>query len=825
MRIIFGMSLDGAEWSWKPASLGEMKAGPKQFLGWLESRLGLDGVTVSAPERINEYQQKICRMNPAWCRASFELDPWSTAKQLLAWRDELVENGWDRRSAGTPRLETLAALEADPGRLSPGIPDRMLAVLEELPRHPFDGALYLVDEMEHLPYLWQQVIARLERCGMMIARAESGNVYAPKLFLVDGANEFLLAAECVRYLSSGENGSVALLCEGNSTVLDEVLHRNGFGRLGSVENSRWRESLQILPLWLETIWKPFHPQRFLELLLLPQTPVPAVLARELIAALQEEPGRGGEAWQDALRRAQEKCKDQASGAGALEKMWNFLEHECFRAEESVSAEAIINHCSLLAERLAPRVKTHPALALVLEHAGVLKKIVAERASVKRTELARILDSIISTGTAGDPEGREYNDFAVFSDPGMIDREFDTLVWWNFIDRGIPGSTDWMPEECAVMPGCRPEARREREHLAWKNALRRVKKNAIFFVPRTLRGEAVFPHPLRDELDIPDEQIVAAAGLADGTGRWRLADRERQLTKQPVVVPSIRAKIDGNAIHPVRALSYTQLETLFACPFLWFLQDYLGLKKPPVMQLPTGGIMLGNLAHKVIEEMYRNRETLPVEEAKQFAAERFDQLVPVMAAELLLDGRSVERKRIRTTLIAAVEALVREINSRKLLVKGTEKEFYGTFDGIDFVGKLDLYLEDQTGNPFVIDMKWSTSSQYERDLKKDRALQLAVYSWLLDAKEFNVRCSYFLFPKKKLLFEQNQRWGELWEKAKTTWAQRLGKLHEGVLERGRVMEEKDLKNSPLALPVSAKCGFCDYAALCAMMEEEQQHETD
>ncbi len=825
MRITFGMSLDGAEWSWKPASLGEMKAGPQQFLGWLESRLGLDGVTVSAPERINEYQQKISRMNPAWCRASFELDPWSTAKQLLAWRDELVENGWDRRSAGTPRLETLAALEADPGRLSPGIPDRMLAVLEELPRHPFDGTLYLVDEMEHLPYLWRQVISQLEGCGMMIAGAESGNTYSPKLFLVDSANEFLLAAECVRYLSSGENGSVALLCEGDSTVLDEVLHRNGFGRLGSVENSRWRESLQILPLWLETIWKPFHPQRFLELLLLPQTPVPAVLARELIAALQEEPGRGGEAWQEALRRAQEKCKDQASGSDVLEKMWNFLEHKCFLVEDSVSAETIISHCTLLAERLAPRVKTYPALALVLEHAGVLKKIVAERSSVKRTELARILDSIISTGTVGDPEGREYNDFTVFSDPGMIDREFDTLVWWNFIDHGIPGSTDWMQEECAVMPGCCPEARREREHLAWKNALRRVRKNAIFFVPQTLRGEAVFPHPLRDELDIPDEQIVAAAGLADGTGRWRLADRERQLTKQPVVVPSIRAKIDGNAIHPVRALSYTQLEALFACPFLWFLQDYLGLKKPPVMQVPTGGIMLGNLAHKVIEEMYRNRETLQEEEAKQFAAERFDQLVPVMAAELLLDGRSVERQRIRTTLIAAVETLVREINSRKLLVKGTEKEFHGIFDGIDFVGKLDLYLEDQTGNPFVIDMKWSTSSRYERDLKKDRALQLAVYSWLLDAKEFNVRCSYFLFPKKKLLFEQNQRWGELWEKAKTTWAQRLGKLHEGVLERGRVMEEKDLKNSPLALPVSAECGFCDYAALCAMMEEEQQHEAD
>ena len=86
MRITFGMSLDGAEWSGKPASLGEIKMGPQQFLDWLESRLGLSGIPVSAPERIDEYRRKIERVNPQWCRVSFELDPWSTARQLLARR-------------------------------------------------------------------------------------------------------------------------------------------------------------------------------------------------------------------------------------------------------------------------------------------------------------------------------------------------------------------------------------------------------------------------------------------------------------------------------------------------------------------------------------------------------------------------------------------------------------------------------------------------------------------------------------------------------------------------------------------------------------------
>ena len=55
MRLMFGMFFDGADWSDKSASLGEIKMGPLQFLAWLESRLGLAGVSVSAPERINEY--------------------------------------------------------------------------------------------------------------------------------------------------------------------------------------------------------------------------------------------------------------------------------------------------------------------------------------------------------------------------------------------------------------------------------------------------------------------------------------------------------------------------------------------------------------------------------------------------------------------------------------------------------------------------------------------------------------------------------------------------------------------------------------------------
>ena len=819
MQITFGMFLDGADWSDKSASLGEIKLGPLQFLAWLESSLGLDGVSVSAPERINEYMQRIRHAAPVWCKSSFELDSWSTAKQMLAWRDELFENGWDGKSGTSERLKALAALEAEAGPLSPGIPDRIKAILTELRKYSFTDTLVLQESLELLPYLWKQVFGQLRQSGMDIREAEAAKPCDPEKIQLNGANEFALAKECVRFLSAGDNRRTAIICEGDSAILDGAFHRSGIGRLNAAEKSRWRESLQILPLWLETLWKPFNPQRFLELLLLPCTPISKKLARELVKALQSEPGHGGEAWNGAW----ENVKKDFAGSGEsddlkkIESVWTMLNEKCFRTEKEVSSEDISGHCDFLTKRLSARIKEHPELALVIDHAKTLKKIVAGRRMIKRMELARILDSIISTGTTGDQDGREHTDFAVFSDPGMIDRDFDTILWWNFVDHGTTDTTNWTADEIAVMPGYDRVAVRKLENRSWHNALAHTEKNILFFVPQMINGEVVFPHPLLDELKIKKENVLTPEKLTDSKGKWALAGRSVTLEKQLIFAPAAKARIEANSIRPVRRLSYSQMNTLITCPFQWFLQDYLGLKMPPAMTVPTGSQMLGTLAHKVIEEIYKGKEFLTVEEAVRSAKEKFAELLPSMAAELLLDGRNVERQRIIRTLSDAVKVLVTEINERKLLVKGNEKELHGTFDGMDFLGFSDIYLEDASGGKFVIDMKWSTSSYYEKHLQEDKALQLATYSWLLDSEELNVRCAYFLFPKKQLVFDSTRTWNDLWNNAGIAWEQRFAEIHSGQLARG-IAEEKDLENSNSALPMTAGCTFCNYAALCAMMED-------
>jgi hypothetical protein len=136
MKATFGMYLDGVSWSDEPASLGEVRLGPAGMLGLLESRLGLSAPPVRQARRIDENMKRmeLCDSDDAWFHRSFSTDPWSTAKQMLEWRDELVESGWNGEPMDSllPRLRALSEIERADLSLSRGEADRLRDVANAL---------------------------------------------------------------------------------------------------------------------------------------------------------------------------------------------------------------------------------------------------------------------------------------------------------------------------------------------------------------------------------------------------------------------------------------------------------------------------------------------------------------------------------------------------------------------------------------------------------------------------------------------------------------------------------------------------------------------
>src|SRR5699024_5455307 len=184
MRIEFGWSLDGAAWAEGAGAHGIARMGPRTLVQLLQNRLGLTRPAGEPAVRVAQYLRLIeehltAASAPFWPARSFAVDPWSTARQLLHWRDAAVETGWDPAAAQGPLPERLAALRdleraaevGVTGTLAPCPADdlaEVIALLEgEAATWPLGiEELALHEDPQALPGMWPQLLALLDRSGV-----------------------------------------------------------------------------------------------------------------------------------------------------------------------------------------------------------------------------------------------------------------------------------------------------------------------------------------------------------------------------------------------------------------------------------------------------------------------------------------------------------------------------------------------------------------------------------------------------------------------------------------------------------------------------------
>lgn len=344
MRPLVGWGLGGP--NVRPgvaARLGEPGWSPAQLLRDLHLRVGLPQTEASAAERVPMYRQRIDAIvkgapenaQPFYAK-SFAVDSLGTAKMLLAWRDGLVDAGWDGKpvAGGGDRLDALAAIEAH-GTSAEGEPlplgkaDRLVRLEEELRRsskHHVYASITLVEERALWSRRWQSVFALLEERGCVIGqlvpelavapattdlgilqqmlrgeirsrRAKEGSAVKGDgtLLLLRGGTPGDLAELTAALLAKHRDDAVVVRCAG-AEVLDPALARHGLPQQGCAGSSAWRPAMQLLPLALELAYEPRDPYRVLELLTLPVGPFQGMLGALLARAVSKQPGVGGTEW-------------------------------------------------------------------------------------------------------------------------------------------------------------------------------------------------------------------------------------------------------------------------------------------------------------------------------------------------------------------------------------------------------------------------------------------------------------------------------------------------------------------------------------------------
>ena len=865
-KIRFGMALDGVRWSKKPASIGEITCGPKGLLQFLETQLGLTGAETAAADRVSQYKAKIAAADCEWCRASFALDPWGTAKNLLALRDELRELGWTPDIGGSRRFEALGAIERTDVPLGVAFGDRMNAVLSS--ERKIEAEMTVVDGEADYPPVWKNVLNKF--FPDRVHESNLGENGKPEIIVVTAPNEVMLAHDFVRYLAAkpDENGNVAVIANGDTTLLDGLLHRAGLPAIGNSNSSAEREALQILPLWIENMWAPFSPGVFMQLLGIAGSPVPEYVRRALVDALKEAPGIGGERWKSAWDKIYERIASFDNPEVKREKaeeLRALFEGERFDPDGAgIPTDALTRRLDILKRHIATRVAGDQIWKLVLKHIKDFERLAADMPSLRRVDVSRMLDTIYGIGTNRESSCEEVSPYKIVGGPGQIMDDADTVLWWGFTDCSGAG-TYWSPAECAAMAkagmSLSEDAALSRELQGWENAYAHARKRLICFAPETVGGAEAALHPFGVNLEakkFPSFRKIQDRELFNfESGTWTLADRSTQLVKRPQYGKSAKggpAALPKNDIAP-KSLSVTQLETLISCPFRWILEKHVGLRDAEIAQLPAEKQALGTLAHHIVEILSSpgeedNREP---ERAEMRAGELFDELLPKEFAEMLLPENTDKRIRYREQLTLAVGALFGEIKKRGLSIEAPEMRLESVFEGVPFTGFADLVLKDADGRSVVYDFKWSRNKRYRDSVKDGLSIQLAFYAWLLSPDAFDVSSAYFQFPLREFV-RNNQDNKAAFNRAVEFYRHRIEDIRSGRVDWGvpmfgtsetypalsaeetaqidacedpgkamKITAEICKTRLPNACP--AKCEYCGFQSLCGLAKPIEENEEE
>ena len=675
MKVVFDPSFDHGAWPGpladRDAAVGEVWVGYGALAGKLETALGLGAPGEPLAVRAAALVGKLQKTKGFWSESAAR-DPFCTALNLLRRRDELCLHGWRGQGVST-RLAELAGLMED---VLPGMPDRVAAVCGALAtrnagvesiafvgagggrhkaaptgegdgRRSFKSSDILTDPLKVMPALWRRVIEALGAQGTYIEERglddapAKGNLAGARasgfdpdekdssLLLLRPAGVLEAAEHTAAWLASLEDLSGTVVI-GADPVLDGALKRYGLPVTGASARPQDNALLQVLPLVLEAGWAPPDPQRVLELLTLPVSPVEPDLARALADALRETPAVGSDGWRDVIQGRMEEIFGRAT-----------------KNRNAYPAGAIVKRAdAVLAWRMSAGLE-EPERDAVVGQCLQLKKLV-ELCGLKElspAQVKRLVEEATSATSSGAAYPAEAGLVSV-PQPGGVAGPAKRIVWWNFTRKSAP-SVGRRPvgaeEERALAkegvqlpdPGGMALSHAER----WKRPLRQAAESLLLVCPRySDDGEEQYPHPLWDEIAASLENPDRISFLETRTAPRSIGRKKRK----PAALP--RAQTEWNTKGKLtrrKKESPSGIGALVGCSLKWALQYKARLRGGEAAALDDSNRLLGELVHEIIARLLRGGKVAPGEAGRK-ARKLFDDEGPRLAASFFLPGADAMR---------------------------------------------------------------------------------------------------------------------------------------------------------------------------------------
>ena len=861
-RIRFGLTLDGERgWHVRDA-LGDSTVGPLGFLTVLETQVGLTRASPSQAQRVVQMRECLhSAINGSrFYEKSFEADEFGTSATILKWRDLWYEHGWNG-SAGdeaSGRLQDMSAIDdLARTRVFPGLGQRLNEIAAMLThRRPQIESIELLEPLEEFPLTWRRVLERLPakpaQTTTSVPAAREGSMLFNLQAILLQANEHrtggkiqwrddgticivraestLAAAQWVAtQLRISPTADRVLVVEQSGITVDAALTTMDLPLLGASKASAFRPTLQLLPLVMRLVWEPLDFTALMQFLTHPVGPIRGFASRTLAEKMASAPGIGGDTWRRAI--ASIDAHYQADGGEVLSEIQFWLESARFTAMEQVPIGFIGARVTRLSEFFRNGMADQDALRRAAWAAGYQQATALGQALqiLQEQGVQRIgpeaLDRLVSQATAfgcDNPLLRaEARGCCYVRTPGAVIEAFDEVCWWHMAAMPLAQRYPWSPRELQQLRARGVDlpdtsVMLEREARGWLRPLLAARGQLTLMLPRS--GEEA--HPVWAMLS----SLIEHTGILDVESVLNGISATEETVEVPYCpLPPLRRwwQIPAGAIHGwERAASYSSLNEFFHNPYQWALNYPAQLKPSALLDVPGDFQLLGNLAHRVVEQLYRNVGSIswPVERVRQWFDRAADRIVREEGAVLLMSGRRADlesfRLRFRRSLTALHEILqsagTTSVEPEKLLEDDTPLGLLR--------GSSDLLITLADGHQAIIDLKWAGNKKYRQKLNAQTHIQLAIYARLVERNTSSwPAVAYFILRQPELLTTADNVFpgvnpiavvgastSLLWERLSRTWQWRRAQIEAGALEL--VMEGADPTDRSVppdgALPIEA-----------------------
>jgi hypothetical protein len=570
--------------------------------------------------------------------------------------------------------------------------------------------------------------------------------------------------------------------------------------------SAFRPSLQVLPLALRLVWDPLDFKALMQFLTHPVGPLTRIARARLAEKMAKTPGLGGERWQRTLSEIETIVGDR--GAQVLQEIAVWLEHPRYRPNDGAPLDALCARAGLVTDYFRKRladpdeVRRVGALAGFRQSQSVERSLESMIAQGEKRIGPEVFDSVIAQATAAGSDNPLMRPQAgasgKVSEPGAVIEPFDEVCWWSLRAVPLVSIYPWSKNElqCLAATGAElPSIAHllERQATDWCRPIENARERVTLMLPA--HGDEA--HPLWLTLtSILDHPVIHRAEAV-----LQQADPTCGVTEVPhCPLPQRRRwwRIPAGAIHGWdRSASYSSLNQFIHNPYQWALSYPARLEASALLDLPSDSQLFGNLAHRVVERLYREPAALgwSIDAVQNWVDGALDGILMEEGAVLFMRGRSADRETLRQRVRRALGVLHRHLQRAGAVSVEAEKSLEADTPLGAIRGPCDLLLTFADKRQAVVDMKWSGNSYRRDELKAQSHIQLAIYARMVERNTSNwPAVAYFIlrdpellttgpgiFPGVSPILVQGSSTSQVWDRLVVSWGWRRAQIEQGQIE--------------------------------------------